>query len=269
MNINLVKNKLNENISKQIILGLLFWPTYIILFSSITSNFEKVFLLFTILIVLNEYFNIFNIKKIKIFIWTILLTALFFSIIITSVNFYYGFSSIVKIFKFIYEILLICIIGYMIKSFKSQKVKKCCLLSEHLFSYRKNEIKILNERIMNKNIPSILIYQKIGTGKSTLIDHYLENEEKGTEVIYIKLPLIENISDLKRIVFQEIQVIFKKNNISSFYLKNLLKYFSNIKLSNLEFSLNKKVTTLWSDLKDLKTGLLELENKSKNSLDNR
>lgn len=261
----MIKNNLSENIEKQIILGLWFWPTYNIL-SNLTSNFEKLFLLFTIIMVLNEYFLIFNIKKIKAFIWTILLTTLFLFIITTSVNFYYGFWSSIIIFKFIYEILLLCIIVYMIKPIKSKEIKKSCLLPKYLFSYKENEIKILNGRINDKDIPSILIDQKIGTGKSTLIDHYIKNVENSSEIIYIKLPLIENIIDFKRIIFQEIQIIFKKNNISSPYFKNLLKYFSNVKISNLEFSLNKRTTTLWDDLKELEIGLLKLEKKSKKIL---
>lgn len=61
--------------------------------------------------------------------------------------------------------------------------------------------------IENKKISSILIEAEIGNGKTTLINS-LFKDLQNEEIIYLKLPLIKSVDELKRNLFLELQKYF-------------------------------------------------------------
>lgn len=124
----------------------------------------------------------------------------------------------------------------------------------NLLSFRKKELAHLKKLVSDPLVSTILIDDKIGNGKTFLLETFLENEKDNLEVIYLKLPLIENQDILIQIVVNEIYKILRKNKV---YLKKqdiFFKYLSNFKIANFEFKNNYNQTN-WESIEKLKKGI--------------
>lgn len=133
-----------------------------------------------------------------------------------------------------------------------------------LFKARESKIIELKNKICDQNIPSIVINQKIGSGKTIFVKNliydleHLEMNRLPVEVIYIKLPFLNDIKELQNVLLEELKKIFSKNKLNYFFLDNILKYISGVKTSNFEISLTKKNDTFWNNLFQLKQNLSKL-----------
>lgn len=133
-----------------------------------------------------------------------------------------------------------------------------------LFKARESKIVELKNKICDQNIPSIVINQKIGSGKTIFVKNliydleYLEMNQLPVEVIYIKLPFLNDIKELQTVLLEELKKIFSKNKLNYFFLDNILTYVSGVKTSNFEISFTKKNDTFWNTLFKLKQNLNKL-----------
>ena len=87
--------------------------------------------------------------------------------------------------------------------------------------FRKKEKDKLISMIENKKISSILIEAEIGNGKTTLINSLFKDLQT-EEIIYLKLPLVKSIDELKRNLFLELQKIFLKFYYILYLLLNII-----------------------------------------------
>ena len=111
--------------------------------------------------------------------------------------------------------------------------------------------------IENKKISSILIEAEIGNGKTTLINS-LFKDLQNEEIIYLKLPLIKSVDELKRNLFLELQKIFLKNDLDNQFINAFLDNISAFKLGFLEINFGKK-ENMWNTIKKLQNTLKELD----------
>ena len=125
-----------------------------------------------------------------------------------------------------------------------------------LLSFREKEKDKLKSLIENKKISSILIEAEMGNGKTTLIDSIFK-EWKNKEIIYLKLPLIKSVDELKSNLFLELQKIFLKNDLDSQFLNAFLNNISAFKLGFLEINFGKK-ENMWNTIQKLQKTLKEL-----------
>ena len=111
--------------------------------------------------------------------------------------------------------------------------------------------------IENKKISSILIEAEIGNGKTTLINSLFKDLQT-EEIIYLKLPLVKSIDELKRNLFLELQKIFLKNDLDNQFINAFLDNISAFKLGFLEINFGKK-ENMWNTIKKLQNTLKELD----------
>ena len=110
--------------------------------------------------------------------------------------------------------------------------------------------------IENKKISSILIEAEIGNGKTTLINSLFKDLQT-EEIIYLKLPLVKSIDELKRNLFLELQKIFLKNDLDNQFLNAFLDNVSAFKLGFLEINFGRK-ENMWNTIQKLQKTLKEL-----------
>ncbi|MGL5411068.1 MAG: hypothetical protein ACRC1R_07935 [Cetobacterium sp.] len=123
-----------------------------------------------------------------------------------------------------------------------------------LLSFREKELQYLKKLIKDPLVSTILIDDKIGNGKTFLLEAFLEDQKEDLEIIYLKLPLIKNQDTLIKIVNSEIYKILRKNKI---YLKKrdlFFKYLNGFKISFFEFKYNCDQTN-WESIEELKKGI--------------
>lgn len=140
---------------------------------------------------------------------------------------------------------------------KLEKINLENLEDSFLFSFREKELKKMKELIDDDGISSILINAKIGNGKTKLIECYAK---ENPEIIYLKLPLIKNLDELKINLFSEMRSIFTKYDIESKFLNDFVKHVSTVKTNFFEIGLDKNINN-WENIMKLKKGLLKIENK--------
>lgn len=144
--------------------------------------------------------------------------------------------------------------------FKNRKINKKVKENNEeikLLSFRKKEKDKLKSMIENKKISSILIEAEIGNGKTTLINS-LFKDLQNEEIIYLKLPLIKSVDELKRNLFLELQKIFLKNDLDNQFINAFLDNISAFKLGFLEINFGKK-ENMWNTIKKLQNTLKELD----------
>lgn len=162
------------------------------------------------------------------------------------------------------SIIYLMVLNNLNKALKEKNVE--IKEPDPLFEVRKDKINELIDCINNINIPNVIINQKIGTGKTLFIDNAIHKlKDKEIEIIYIKLPFINSLDELKKILINEFKVIFSKNNLEINFLNSILNYISSVKTSKIEIVLKGNTKTFWDSLKLLKETLLKL-NKKKNVL---
>ena len=170
--------------------------------------------------------------------------------------------NIVSYFYLFYFILFIGII-FLLTSiyniFKNRKINKKVKENNReikLLSFREKEKDKLISMIENKKISSILIEAEIGNGKTTLINSLFKDLQT-EEIIYLKLPLVKSIDELKRNLFLELQKIFLKNDLDNQFLNAFLDNVSAFKLGFLEINFGRK-ENMWNTIQKLQKTLKEL-----------
>lgn len=173
--------------------------------------------------------------------------------ILNTVSYFYLFYFILFI-----EIIFLLTIIYNI--FKNRKINKKVKENNEeikLLSFRKKEKDKLKSIIKNIKISSILIEAEIGNGKTTLINS-LFKDLQNEEIIYLKLPLIKSVDELKRNLFLELQKVFLKNDLDNQFINAFLDNISAFKLGFLEINFGKK-DNMWNTIKKLQNTLKELD----------
>ena len=141
--------------------------------------------------------------------------------ILNTVSYFY-------LFYFILFIGIIFLLTIIYNIFKNRKINKKVKENNEeikLLSFREKEKDKLKSMIENKKISSILIEAEIGNGKTTLINS-LFKDLQNEEIIYLKLPLIKSVDELKRNLFLELQKTLKELN------KNVIIILDDIEREN-------------------------------------
>ena len=173
--------------------------------------------------------------------------------ILNTVSYFY-------LFYFILLIGIIFLLTIIYNIFKNRKINKKVKENNReikLLSFREKEKDKLKSMIENKKISSILIEAEIGNGKTTLINS-LFKDLQNEEIIYLKLPLIKSVDELKRNLFLELQKIFLKNDLDNQFINAFLDNISAFKLGFLEINFGKK-ENMWNTIKKLQNTLKELD----------
>ena len=148
---------------------------------------------------------------------------------------------------------------------KKENIEESNSLKSELFSFRKRELEQLDELVRDSNVSTILIDDKIGGGKTFLIECYLESYSSELEVVNLKLPLLESSEILKQEVENEIFKILRKNKI---FLKNKRIFFnkvSAIKTPIFEIGIF-DIKSNWDLIKELREGIKRLKDNGKQIL---
>ena len=168
-------------------------------------------------------------------------------IFLNTTSYFYSFSII-----FIMGIIFLSTIIYNKQN--NNKVEENCE-EVNLLSFREKEKVKLKSMIGNKKISSILIEAEIGNGKTTLINSlFKDNSLQTEEIIYLKLPLLKSVDELKRNLFLELQKIFLKNDLDNQFLNAFLDNISAFKLGFLEINFGKK-ENMWNTIQKLQNTL--------------
>lgn len=166
-----------------------------------------------------------------------------------TTSYFYSFSII-----FIIGIIFLSTIIYNKKN--NNKVEEN-YKEVKLLSFRKKEKEKLDFIVRNEKISSILIEAEIGNGKTALINS-LFKEWQNKEIIYLKLPLIKSVDELKSNLFLELQRIFLKNDLDNQFLNAFLDNISAFKFGFLEINFGKK-ENMWNTIQKLQKTLKELD----------
>ena len=168
-------------------------------------------------------------------------------------------SNTVSYFYLFYFILFIGIIFLSAIIYNKKNNNKVEENNEEikLLSFREKEKDKLKSLIENKKISSILIEAEIGNGKTTLINSLFKDLQT-EEIIYLKLPLIKSVDELKRNLFLELQKIFLKNDLENQFLNTFLDNISAFKLGFLEINFGKK-ENMWNTIQKLQKTLKKLD----------
>ena len=214
---------------------------------------KKINYYLSIILIFLTFFNIENFKKvIKITNQNIknnFNQKIFLEIknFFNTTSYFYSFSII-----FIMGIIFLSTIIYNRKN--NNKVEES---NEEitLLSFRKKEKEKLKSMIENKKISSILIEAEIGNGKTTLINSLFKDSQT-EEIIYLKLPLVKSVDELKRNLFLELQKIFLKNDLDNQFLNAFLDNISAFKLGLIEINFGKR-ENMWNTIQKLQKTLKE------------
>ncbi|CAN2327461.1 KAP NTPase domain-containing protein [Fusobacterium sp. oral taxon C10] len=165
---------------------------------------------------------------------------------LNTTSYFYSFSII-----FIMGIIFLSIIIYKKNNNKVEENYE----EVKLLSFRKKEKEKLKSMIENKKISSILIEAEIGNGKTTLINSLFKDSQT-EEIIYLKLPLVKSVDELKRNLFLELQKIFLKNDLDNQFLNAFLDNISAFKLGFIEINFGKR-ENMWNTIQKLQKTLKE------------
>ena len=214
---------------------------------------KKINYYLSIILIFLTFFNIENFKKvIKITNQNIknnFNQKIFLEIknFFNTTSYFYSFSII-----FIMGIIFLSTIIYNRKN--NNKVEES---NEEitLLSFREKEKIKLKSMIKNIKISSILIEAEIGNGKTTLINSLFKYSQT-EEIIYLKLPLVKSVDELKRNLFLELQKIFLKNDLDNQFLNAFLDNISAFKLGLIEINFGKR-ENMWNTIQKLQKTLKE------------
>ena len=246
-----------------LILGLLIFINYYF-YKKIVMIIRKTYIdrinyYFSIILIFLTFFNIENFKEVITTINQNIKNNFNQEIFLEIKKYFYTFSYF-YLFYFILFIGIIFLLTSIYNIFKNRKINKKVKENNEeikLLSFRKKEKDKLKSMIENKKISSILIEAEIGNGKTTLINS-LFKDLQNEEIIYLKLPLIKSVDELKRNLFLELQKIFLKNDLDNQFINAFLDNISAFKLGFLEINFGKK-ENMWNTIKKLQNTLKELD----------
>lgn len=245
-----------------LILGLLIFINYYF-YKKIVMIIRKTYIdrinyYFSIILIFLTFFNIENFKEVITTINQNIKNNFNQEIFLEIKKYFYTFSYF-YLFYFILFIGIIFLLTSIYNIFKNRKINKKVKENDEeikLLSFRKKEKDKLKSMIENKKISSILIEAEIGNGKTTLINS-LFKDLQNEEIIYLKLPLIKSVDELKRNLFLELQKIFLKNDLDNQFINAFLDNISAFKLGFLEINFGKK-ENMWNTIQKLQKTLKEL-----------
>lgn len=214
-----------------LILGLLIFINYYF-YKKIVMIIRKTYIdrinyYFSIILIFLTFFNIENFKEVITTINQNIKNNFNQEIFLEIKKYFYTFSYF-YLFYFILFIGIIFLLTSIYNIFKNRKINKKIKENNEeikLLSFRKKEKDKLKSMIENKKISSILIEAEIGNGKTTLINS-LFKDLQNEEIIYLKLPLIKSVDELKRNLFLELQKTLKELN------KNVIIILDDIEREN-------------------------------------
>lgn len=246
-----------------LILGLLIFINYYF-YKKIVMIIRKTYIdrinyYFSIILIFLTFFNIENFKEVITTINQNIKNNFNQGIFLEIKKYFYTFSYF-YLFYFILFIGIIFLLTSIYNIFKNRKINKKVKENNEeikLLSFRKKEKDKLKSMIENKKISSILIEAEIGNGKTTLINS-LFKDLQNEEIIYLKLPLIKSVDELKRNLFLELQKIFLKNDLDNQFINAFLDNISAFKLGFLEINFGKN-ENMWNTIKKLQNTLKELD----------
>ena len=212
----------------------------------------------SIILIFLTFFNIENFKEVITRINQNIKNNFNQEIFLEIKKYFYTFSYF-YLFYFILFIGIIFLLTSIYNIFKNRKINKKVKENNReikLLSFREKEKDKLISMIENKKISSILIEAEIGNGKTTLINS-LFKDLQNEEIIYLKLPLIKSVDELKRNLFLELQKIFLKNDLDNQFINAFLDNISAFKLGFLEINFGKK-ENMWNIIQKLQKTLKEL-----------
>ena len=212
----------------------------------------------SIILIFLTFFNIENFKEIIKIINQNIKNNFNQEIFLEIKKYFYTFSYF-YLFYFILFIGIIFLLTSIYNIFKNRKINKKVKENNReikLLSFREKEKDKLISMIENKKISSILIEAEIGNGKTTLINSLFKDLQT-EEIIYLKLPLVKSIDELKRNLFLELQKIFLKNDLDNQFLNAFLDNVSAFKLGFLEINFGRK-ENMWNTIQKLQKTLKEL-----------
>lgn len=205
-----------------------------------------------------------------------ILSLLFLYLVTIEIKFNYLFQLVVNIlllilnfkiqqvfFEYINIIIEMFLVLIFIRSVnvyhsKLKTKRKTLIKDDYLFIDKKEKLSELKKVIDNKNISTVIINQKIGGGKTYFIDSFIKKTSwnNNLEIIYIKLPFFNDVTEIKLALLNEMNKIFKKNFIHTTFLKNILNYISSVKAKNVEIVLKPTSNqTFWDSLIEMKKKL--------------
>ena len=246
-----------------LILGLLIFINYYF-YKKIVMIIRKTYIdrinyYFSIILIFLTFFNIENFKEVITTINQNIKNNFNQEIFLEIKKYFYTFSYF-YLFYFILFIGIIFLLTSIYNIFKNRKINKKVKENNReikLLSFREKEKNKLKSMIENKKISSILIEAEIGNGKTTLINS-LFKDLQNEEIIYLKLPLIKSVDELKRNLFLELQKMFLKNDLDNQFINAFLDNISAFKLGFLEINFGKK-ENMWNTIKKLQNTLKELD----------
>ena len=212
----------------------------------------------SIILIFLTFFNIENFKEVITRINQNIKNNFNQEIFLEIKKYFYTFSYF-YLFYFILFIGIIFLLTSIYNIFKNRKINKKVKENNReikLLSFREKEKDKLISMIENKKISSILIEAEIGNGKTTLINSLFKDLQT-EEIIYLKLPLVKSIDELKRNLFLELQKIFLKNDLDNQFLNAFLDNVSAFKLGFLEINFGRK-ENMWNTIQKLQKTLKEL-----------
>ena len=245
-----------------LILGLLIFINYYF-YKKIVMIIRKTYVnrinyYLSIILIFLTFFNIENFKEVITTINQNIKNNFNQEIFLEIKKYFYTFSYF-YLFYFILFIGIIFLLTSIYNIFKNRKINKKVKENNReikLLSFREKEKDKLISMIENKKISSILIEAEIGNGKTTLINS-LFKDLQAEEIIYLKLPLVKSIDELKRNLFLELQKIFLKNDLDNQFLNAFLDNVSAFKLGFLEINFGRK-ENMWNTIQKLQKTLKEL-----------
>jgi len=246
-----------------LILGLLIFINYYF-YKKLVTVIRKTYVnrtnyYLSIILVLLTFFNIENFKEVITIINKNIKKnfnqEIFLEIknILNTISYFYLFYFML----FMGIIFLLTIIYNIFKNRKTNEKVKENIEEIKLLSFREKEKEKLKFMIENKKISTILIEAEIGNGKTTLINNLFKDLQT-EEIIYLKLPLIKSVDELKRNLFLELQKIFLKNDLDNQFINAFLDNISAFKLGFLEINFGKK-ENMWNTIQKLQNTLKELD----------
>lgn len=147
------------------------------------------------------------------------------------------------------------------------KKEKKYINKNNLLSFRKDELKKVKMCLDDDDIQTILLDGKIGNGKTEIIENLIKDfDENKFETIYLKLPLVESVEELKITIILELKIIFNKYGINSNYLNDFLRNVSVLKTNFFEFNFSQGKNNNWNNIQILKKDLERLLKNKKRRL---
>ena len=170
---------------------------------------------------------------------------------IDEINKYYSYCLII----FVISVLIMLSLSYFVKIFVKNKKNNLKLNNnkciDTLFEERKKYIDLLNDYMINNEVYGIGIDGEYGSGKSFLLDTFININKKNFEVIRI-FSISANDDKIEEYLLEQLKNVMNKNYVFSSGVDEIIRYFDKIKIIDL---FNEK-STYYEKYLDIKEKIL-------------